>query len=226
MNWKRRYYNNRRNIWRVIAVLLSILAAYITYYLNLIGVLILRSYVWTGPLQSQSNYPLVAGWNTVFYIFKNVYPMIVGASFLYAFWQGPPNEWKRTILYLIVFSVIGPLTFINYTQADQLVRVDVQVMFNLFTAFVGYLVVRRLVAIKAASFDGAALQSMAVLLVSAGFIVLPLFYTAVFSLILFGWIDHSDAQSIGAKTALGISGFAGVVAGLLNLRSSLHPTSD
>jgi hypothetical protein len=224
MSWTRQYYNNRRTIWRTIAVTSGILAAFVTYFLNIFGVQLLRSYISYSPLQSKSNYPLVAGWDSIFFIFLYAYPVAVGACFLYGFWQGPPSEWKRTAIYLVVFSVIGPLTFINYTQADQLLRVDIQVLFNLFTIFVGYLVVRRVLVINPISYDAAALQSVTILLVSAGFIVMPLFYSAVFAMVFFGWIDHKDAQAIGDKTALGVSGVAGVIAGLLNLRSSIKPS--
>ena len=120
-------------------------------------------------------------------------------------------------MYLVVFSIIGPLTFINYLRADQIVRKDIQVLFNLFTVFVGYIVVRRVLTISPSSIDGAALQSITILLVSAGFIVMPLFYSAVFLMVLFGWIDPTDAQSIGNKTALSVSGSVGAVVGLLNL---------
>ena len=178
--------------------------------------MILRARLLDSGLQDSLHYPLVSGYEIICPIFCYGYPLIVGICFLYAFWQGPPSEWRRTILYLIIFSIIGPLTFMNYLRADQLVRKDVQVLFNLFTIFVGYIVVRRVLTISPSSIDGAALQSITVLFLSAGFIVMPLFYSAVFLMVLFGWIDHNDAQSIGNKTSLVVSGAAGAGAGLLN----------
>ena len=228
VDWKCRFFRYRRAIWRIIAAVLGLFAAYLA--LHLIGALfltrvdgrILRDHILHGPVASSSHYPLVAGRETILDVFIYGYPLVVGVCFAYGFWQGVPSEWRRTLLYLVVFLVIGPLTLINYAWEDQLLRIDVQVLLNLFTAFFGYLVVRRVLAINTSSLDGAALQSIAILSVSALFIVMPLFYSAVFSMVLFGWIDHTGAQSIGNHTALGFSGFVGVVAGLLNLRSSLR----
>ncbi len=220
MEWKRLYYKSRRKvwrtiIWRIVGAVIGLIVAFFAYYVNGLGALILRGLVVGIGLEDSSHYPLVSGYKMIGYIFNYGYPLIVGICFLYAFWQGPPSEWRRTILYLVIFSVIGPLTFINYLRADQIVRRDVQVLFNLFTVFVGYIVVRRFLAISPASIDGAALQSIAVLLVSGGFIVMPLFYSAVFLMVEFGWISHTDAQSIGKNTAVGVSGSAGIVTGVL-----------
>ena len=219
---KRRHYEDRRRIrpiiiWRIIVIMLVLTAAFFAFYLNQFGVVILHKLVYGSVLQDSSNYPLVAGYKIVGSVFLYGYPLIVGVCFLYTFWQGPPSEWRRTILYLVIFSIIGPLTFINYLRADQIVRKDVQVLLNLFTVFVGYIVVRRVLTISPSSIDGAALQSITILLVSAGFIVMPLFYSAVFLMVLFGWIDHTGAQSIGNKTALSVSVSVGAVVGLLNL---------
>ena len=124
-------------------------------------------------------------------------------------------------MYLVIFLFIGPLTYFNYYHADQIIRPEVQFFFNLFVIFVGYIVVLRVLAISPASRDGVAFQSIIILLTSGGMIILPLFYSAVFLMVLFGWIDKEGAKAIGEHTALGIAGFSGVVAGLLNLRSSL-----
>ena len=219
--WKRIHYKDRRKlkpiiIWRIIGFMLGLTASFFTFYLNQFGVLILYNIVWGSFLQDSMNYPLISGYEIIGSAFLYGYPLIVGVCFLYTFWQGPPSEWRRTILYLVVFSIIGPLTFINYLRADQIVRRDVQVLFNLFTVFIGYIIVRRVFTINPSSFDGAALQSITILLVSAGFIVMPLFYSAVFLMVLFGWIDHTHAQSIGNKTSLSVSGSVGAVIGLLN----------
>ena len=220
MEWKRLYYRNFRKgrrtiIWRIIGIMLGLIAALFAFYLNQIGVTLLSSYVQGSSLEDETHYPLVSGYEIVAPVFLYGYPLVAGACFLYAFWQGPPTEWKRTMLYMVVFMIIGPLTFINYLHADQIVRRDVQVIFNLFTVFIGYIVVRRILKISPSAIDGAALQSITVLLVSAGFIAMPLFYSAVFLFVEFGWISHTDAQSIGKNTAGAVSGSAGMVTGVL-----------
>lgn len=221
MDWKKQYHRKRRTIWRIIASVLGLLAASLSFFYNIIGVLVVNLIVGTLTTYSSDTTKLIPDSGTIVYVVMFVYPLIVGLCFLYAFWQGPPSELRRTILYLVIFLFIGPLTYFNYYHADQIIRPEVQFFFNLFVIFVGYIVVLRVLAISPASRDGVAFQSIIILLTSGGMIILPLFYSAVFLMVLFGWIDKEGAKAIGEHTALGIAGFSGVVAGLLNLRSSL-----
>lgn len=134
---------------------------------------------------------------------------------MFAFWNGLPPENRRLLIYASILAVIGPLTLINYTQSDQLIDRRVQVAFNLFSVSVGLAVILKLKRISPKAFDARALRSLTVPLVGALCVALPLFYTGVFGLLLFGWIDHHQAQAIGDHTALGISGAVGAIAALL-----------
>jgi hypothetical protein len=159
---------------------------------------------------------LVAGWDIIFKYFALGYPTAVGLATTYVFWYGFPGERKRLVLYLFIVALVGPLTFINFTHSDQLVDVRLQALFDLFTAFVALCLILNVRALKPSSKDGVALQSLTVLVLTAFGVVLPLFYSGVFALVFFGWIDHHQAQSIGDRTALGLSGVVGTLVAFLN----------
>ena len=204
--------------WRVFALLIGVAAFCVVYVIDWVGVWTLLEYVMMKGLGAGRgrNFPLVAGWDLIFHFFLWGYPAAVGLAATYSFWHGFPSQRKRILLYLLLMAVIGPITFVNYTQSDQLIDLRLQVLFNLITIFVGYTVVLSLRALTPSSHDGLALQSLAILLITAFGIVLPAFYTGVFCLVLFGVIDHHAATGIGDKTALGLSGAVGVIVALLN----------
>jgi hypothetical protein len=205
----------RRWAWHGAALFMGAIVFLVVLIVNDIGVDIVLNYTGTHGLYSQENWPIVAGWNTIFYYFEWLYPAAVASCFVFAFWNGLPAENRRLLIYASILAVIGPLTFVNYTQSDQLIDRRVQVVFNLFTVFFGLTVVLKLKHLSPKAYDARALRSLAVLLIAALCVALPLFYTGVFGLVLFGWIDHHQAQAIGDYTALGISGAVGAIAALL-----------
>lgn len=205
----------KRSAWHGAALLLGAIVFLVVLIVNKIGVAIVLRYMLAHGLYSHENWPIVAGWNTVFHYFEWLYPAAVASCFVFAFWNGLPPENRRLLIYASILAVIGPLTLINYTQSDQLIDRRVQVAFNLFTVFVDLTVILKLKRISPKAFDARALRSLTVLLVGALCVALPLFYTGVFGLLLFGWIDHYQAQAIGDHTALGISGAVGAIAALL-----------
>ena len=75
------------------------------------------------------------------------------------------------VLYLAIFLAVGPLTYFNYYHADQIIRPGIQLILNIFVIFVGYIVVRWVLEFSPASRDGAAVQSLIILLSSGGMIV-------------------------------------------------------
>ena len=225
MDLKKLYHRKRLTIWRIIAVVLGLLAFSLCIVYSLFGVFFVNSIVGIIGYSSETT-KIVSDSDAIVYVGIFVYPLILSLCFLYTFWQGPPSELRRAILYLVIFLVVGPLTYFNYYHADQIIRPGVQFFFNLFVIFVGYIIVLWALNLSPVSRDGTALQSLIILLTSGGMIVLPLFYSAVFLMVIFGWVDEESAKAIGDGTALGISGFSGVVAGLLNLRSSLKSLSS
>jgi hypothetical protein len=204
-----------RWVWHGVALALGASVFLVVLNVNDIGVSIVLYYSRGYGLDATEHWPMVAGWDTIFYYFEWLYPIAVATCFVFAFWNGLPPENRRLLIYASLLAVIGPLTFVNYTQSDQLIDRRVQVLFNLFTVFVGLTVVLRLKHLSPKAFDARVLRSLAVLLVAALCVALPLFYTGVFGLVLFGWIDHRQAQAIGDHTALGISGAVGAIAALL-----------
>ena len=222
MEWKKHYDSNRRTIRRLVAVLLGLLVAFFALFYCFYGGLFLNI-VLTNMISSSSESITP---RHVYDIITNVvvfgYSLLVGLCFSYAFWDGLPSEPKRTILYLVIFLAIGPLTLANYSAADQIIDVDVQFCFNLFTVFVAYIAVRRVLAIRPSSFDGAALQSIILLIFSAVLIVLPLLFSAVYVMVKIGLIEREDARAIGAEYALGIPGLMALLPCLLNFRSYLR----
>lgn len=215
----------KRWAWHGVALLLGTLVFLAVLIINDMGVDTVLRYTLGHGLYSHENWPIVAGWDTIFYYFEWLYPAAVASCFVFAFWNGLPPENRRLLIYASILAVIGPLTFVNYTQSDQLIDRRVQVAFNLFTVFVGLTVVLKLKHLSPKAFDARALRSLTVLLVAALCIALPLFYTGVFGLVLFGWIDHKQAQAIGDHTALGISGAVGAIAALLENLDRLGGTA-
>lgn len=202
--------------WHSVALALGAVVFVVVIFLDEIGVDIVLHYILAYGMYSRENWPIVAGWDTIFYYFQWLYPAMVASCFVFAFWNGIPPENRRLLIYASILAIIGPLTFVNYTQSDQLIDRRVQVVFNLFTVFVGLTAVLKLRQMKPVAADARALRSLSVLLVAALCVALPLFYTGVFGLVMFGWIDHHQAQAIGDHTALGISGAVGAMVALLD----------
>ena len=203
---------------KFIAVLLGLLLFAITFAINLVGSLMLDSHLRRGAawLSAKANYPLVVGYESVGKLFFYAYPAAVGIAAMAFFWRGRPRESLRITLYVIVLMVVGPLTFINYLVSDQWLNLWVQLVFNLFTAFVGYVLVLKLREVQADAADMKALQSLAILLIAALLVALPLFYSAIFLAVALHLIDHKGVQAISEKIPLAVAGAAGVVAVLLN----------
>ena len=176
----------KRWAWHGAALLLGAIIFLVVLIINDIGVDIVLHYTLGHGLYSHENWPIVAGWDTIFYYFEWLYPAAVASCFVFAFWNGLPPENRRLLIYASLLAVIGPLTFVNYTQSDQLIDRRVQVGFNLFTVFVGLTVVLKLKHLSPKAFDARALRSISVLLVAVLCVALPLFYTGVFGLVLFG----------------------------------------
>jgi hypothetical protein len=107
----------------------------VVFVINLLGEDALRYQIYARDLTSAKNYPIVAGWREIFPYFLWGYPSAVALSTVYAFWNGFPSERKRLLLYLLLMGVIGPITLINYTHADQFVNVKIAKCCNLCQSF-------------------------------------------------------------------------------------------
>ena len=173
---------------RIVLIKLGALAAgavmfCIAFFINTIGAAALANYISIhGPewIDSETNWPLVIGYDHIRALFLWSYPAVVAITTIVVFWNGRPSESGRTSLYLLLLAVIGPLTFINYLQSDQWLNLWVQAGFNLLVAFAGYVVVLHLQRVNSGAADVLALQSLAVFGITALLIALPLFYTTIF----------------------------------------------
>jgi hypothetical protein len=202
----------------------------IAFLINIIGASALANSLYMeGPdwIDSDINWPLVVGYDQLHAIFLWSYPAIVAIATITVFWNGRPSELKRTMLYLLLLAVVGPLTFINYLQSDQWLNLWVQTGFNLFVAFAGYVVVLHLQRIKSKAADVMALQSLAIFGITALLIALPLFYSTIFLSTALGFLDHKQIVAIGEKAPLVLaSGLGGVVAFLGHLANLRRPGDD
>ena len=133
-----------------------------------------------------------------------------------------PREPLRIALYLLLLAVIGPLTFINYLVSDQWLNLWIQSIFNLFVAFVGYVLVLRIRQFQASSHDSKALQSFSILFIASLLVALPLFYTAIFLSFALHLVNHRQIESLSEKIPLVIAGLVGVLSVLLNNLDSLR----
>lgn len=165
---------------------------------------------------SHSNFPLVVGYQRIGQIFDLAYPAVVALSTVFFFWRGIPKQTLRIVLYLLVLAVVGPLTFIKYLNSDQWLNLWVQSAFNIFVAFVGYILVLRIGEQQASSADAKALQSLSILGIASLLVALPLFYTGIFLSVALHLIDHHAVQSLSEKIPLTVAGLVGAVAVLLS----------
>jgi hypothetical protein len=220
MDWRLQTWGRR-----LLGMLVGAISFFIALFTELIGISIVRYYAFI-YFPNPDNYPLVAGYKTISSFFIWMYPAAVATTVIYTFWDKWPTQRSRLLIYISLLMIIAPINLINYSQADQLVDVRVQCLFNLFTVFTSYVIVLNLRAMSPTSHDGRAIQSLSILLITAVGIVLPLFYTTVFGLVIFGWIDHKIAQSIGDKTALGVAGAIGAIVALLNALEGLRGQRD
>lgn len=212
---------------RLIAVVAALIVYKVVWWMNLIAVLALENYFMSGDApewtEPDVNWPLVVGYDQVGDWFIAGYPIAVAVAVLAAFWNGRPSQAWRTALYLLVLSVVGPLTCINYVQSDQFINIWLQASLNLFVAFVGYTLVLQLQRITSRAADVQAFQSLAVFGISALLVALPLFYSAIFIAFKLGLLDHRQIGQINEKTPLifagGIGAIVALLAGLAKLRS-------
>ena len=208
---------------RSLAIVIGLVVFVISLIYDFLGTQTLAVFVFIhSSMSSADNYPTVAGWRFLFGIFEYGYPVAVALTTSYAFWDGFPKERKRLLFFILLFGAIGPLTFINYIQSDQLVDRKVQVLFNLVTIFISYVLVLNIQALNPTSKDGLALQSLSIWLLTSLGIMLPMFYTIVFGLVIFGLMSLKTAQGLGDQTAIGISGAIGAVIATLNALKSLR----
>jgi hypothetical protein len=216
--------NARLVVNKIVAVLLGLLSFALTFAINLVGSLMLDSHLRRGAawLSAKSNYPLVVGYEYAGRIFFYGYPAAVGITAMVFLWHGRPKESFRIMLHVLVLMVVGPLTFINYLVSDQWLNLWVQLVFNLFTAFVGYVLVLKLRDVQAEAADMKALQSLAILLIASLLVALPLFYSAIFLAVALHLIDYHGVQAISEKIPLAVAGAAGIVAVLLNNLDSIR----
>src|SRR5215469_1386166 len=117
---------------RAVALLVGFICYLMVFVINDIGEDALRYFISGTTFRSHTNYPVVAGWRDVFPIFEMGYPLAVAVLATYLFWEGFPAQRGRLLLYSLLMGVIGPITFVNYTHADQFVSVWVQMIFNIF----------------------------------------------------------------------------------------------
>jgi hypothetical protein len=150
------------------AVLSGLFMFALTFLINLIGADMLAGHLRrTTWVFSSTNYPLVVDYERVGRIFLYAYPATVGVAAMFFFWRETPRQTFRIILYLLILALIGPLTFINYLVSDQWLNLWIQSAFNLFVAFVGYVVVLRIRNVPAESADAKALQSISMLFIAS-----------------------------------------------------------
>ncbi len=220
---------------RVVLIKLGALAAgavmfSVAFFINTIGARELANYLYMeGPdwIDSEINWPLVIGYDQIHTIFLWGYPAIVAITTIAVFWNGRPSELGRTVVYLLLLAVIGPLTFINYLQSDQWLNLWVQAGFNLFVAFAGYVVVLKLQRLDSKAADVLALQSLAIFGITSLLIALPLFYTTIFLSTALGFLDHKQIAEIGEKAPLILAGGLGGVATFLGQLAKLRkPAAD
>lgn len=215
---------------RIVLIKLGALAAgavmfCIAFFINTIGAAALANYISIhGPewIDSETNWPLVIGYDHIRALFLWSYPAVVAITTIVVFWNGRPSESGRTSLYLLLLAVIGPLTFINYLQSDQWLNLWVQAGFNLLVAFAGYVVVLHLQRVNSGAADVLALQSLAVFGITALLIALPLFYTTIFLSTALGFLDHKQVAAIGEKAPLVLAGGLGGVATFLGQLAKLR----
>ena len=202
----------------------------IAFVVNILGTMQLTSELYeNGPdwMDAVENWPLVVGYDYVREIFLWGYPSVVAIATIAVFWRGRPSEIGRTVLYLLLLAVIGPLTFINYAQSDQWLNLWVQAGFNVFVAFVGYVIVLQLQRLNSKAADVMALQSLAVFGIAALLIALPLFYSTIFLSTALGFLDHHQVAMISAKAPLVLAGgLGGLVTFLGHLGKLRRPAAD
>lgn len=210
----------------------AIIAGFVVYHLvwalNAVGELLLEAYLQRAGTWARwpENWPLVVDWARVGHIFFRGYPLGIGLTTTFFFWNGWPRESARLILYLLVLAIIGPLTYINYVQSDQWLNLWVQSGFNIFVAFCGYAAVIKIRTLRGDSADLLALQSLSILIITSLMIALPLFNTGIFLSVAFHIIDHHTVKSIPDKVPLAIAGAAGTVAVLLSNLEKLRSTKS
>jgi hypothetical protein len=213
---------------RFIAVVCGLVVFAITFAINYIGALMLYDHLHNGKLwtRAQTNIPLVLGYEWVGPLFRLAYPIAVGLTTIFFFWRGFPKESARLTLYVLILMLVGPLTFINYLMSDQWLNIWVQLAFNLFSAFVGYVLILKIREVKAEAADLKALQSLSILVIASMLVALPLFYSAIFLSFALHLINQKGVNSISETIPKALAGIAGVVAVLLNNLDSLRPKKE
>lgn len=216
--------NLRTVMTKLGAVVCGLLTFAVTFIINVIGSLVLTHHLKLSPrwMQAEQNYPLVVGYEWVGQVFLYGYPAAVGVVTIFFLWRGIPKETFRIILYILILALVGPLTFINYQMNDQWLNLWIQLSFNLFVAFVGYVLVLKIRDVKPQAADLKAFQSLAVLLIAALLVALPLFYSAIFLAVALHLTDHKGVQAISEKIPMAVAGAAGIIAVLLNNMDSIR----
>lgn len=209
---------------KISAILIGLMMFALTFVINIIGTNMLtwRLHSVSQWTWSASNYPLVIDFQRVHEVFLYVYPAGVCIATVFFFWKGLPPQALRIALYVLLLALVGPLTFINYQMSDQWLNLWIQAGFNIFVAFVGYVLVLRIREIRAKSADAKALQSISILLITSMLVALPLFYTAIFLAVSVHLVDHKGVQAISEKIPLAVAGIVGILAVLLNNLESLR----
>jgi hypothetical protein len=111
-------------------------------------------------------------------------------------------------------------------MSDQWLNIWVQLAFNLFAAFMGYVLILKIREVKAEAADLKALQSLSILVIASMLVAMPLFYSAIFLSFALHLINQKGVNSISETIPKAIAGIAGVVAVLLNNLDSLRPKKE
>jgi hypothetical protein len=212
----------RRWLTRLFAIAVGAVVFGLTFVLNEIGTNLLYRLVYQRWTEGQSNFGLVTDYQRVGLIFYFGYPLAVGIATIFFFWNGLPKQAFRISLYLLLLAVVGPLTFINYMSSDQLINLWIQSAFNLFVAFVGYVIVLRVRSSQPSSLDGKALQSISILLIASLVVALPLFYTGIFLSVALHLMSHEQVGKIPDSVPGVVAGLAGTAGVLLTSLQKLR----
>ncbi len=125
----------------------------------------------------------------------------------------------RLILYGILLLIILPLNVLNYSQGDMVLSANFQSVLNLMVIFLGATVMVWLWSLKVVAPDARVAKVVAIALLLFGAILVPLFFTLLWSLYKIGIMTKAQTETITWEQ---ICATGGVISGLIAVAEFWH----
>jgi hypothetical protein len=136
--------------------------------------------------------------------------------------QIAPKFHRRGILYVLLLCLLLPSTAYNYAQNDVVLRPAAQAGLNIVLVFLASTVVLWLAKTNATSPDTQVLKYLALFLISAAGIAVPLFLTTIWFFALIHLITLQQSRTIGMPEVAAVSAVFGTFITFLNYRRELR----